>query len=164
MNRKWLAAYTRSRQEHRVARQLHEQGIANLLPLYEKFSRWSDRIQRVQAPLFPGYVFVNIEDRERAHVLRTPGVVKIVSSAGKPYSLPDHEVEILRACLQRPSEVEPHPYLRVGHRVRIRYGPFAGWDGILVEKKNSARVVVNVEQIMQAVAVNIHLADIEAAS
>lgn len=161
-NRRWLAAYTRSRQENCVALQLQRKDLPVLLPTYEKYSRWSDRIRRVSMPLFPGYVFVGVADGERALVLQTSGVVNLVSSAGRPCPLPDDEVEILRRCLLCPSEVEPHPYARVGHKVRISSGPFAGWEGTLVGKKNSARVVVTVDQIMQSVAINVHLADIEA--
>ena len=28
--------------------------------------------------------------------------------------------------------VEPHPFLRIGQRVRVKHGPFAGWEGILL--------------------------------
>lgn len=164
MNRRWLAAYTRSRHENAVAAQLQRKGLRYLLPLYERYSRWSDRVQRVMLPLFPGYVFVHVAECERAQVLQTYGVVNVVSSAGKPCPLPEEDVEILRACTAVSSDVEPHPYLKEGRRIRIRYGPFAGCEGILVEKKNSARVVVTIDQIMQAFAINIHLADIEAVS
>jgi transcription antitermination factor NusG len=163
MDRSWLAAYTRSRHEVRVATQLKQKEISFLLPLYEKFNRWSDRIQRIHSPLFPGYVFVHAHQSERCQVLQTEGVVNIVSRGGKPCILRRDEVEILRACMARPSDIAPHPYLRTGQRVCIRYGPFAGCEGILVEKVNAARVVVTIEQIMQAFAINVHLADIEAA-
>ena len=58
-NRCWLAAYTRSRHESQVAGQLHAKGVESLLPTYEKFSRWSDRVRRSKAPLFPGYLTNN---------------------------------------------------------------------------------------------------------
>ncbi len=162
MDRKWFAAYTRSRQENRVAAQLQQRNLLFLLPTYEKFSRWSDRIHRLQNPLFPGYVFVHTNENERVQVLRTQGVVNIVSSGGKPCPLNEEEMQMLRTCGAHSSEVEPHPYLKVGRRVRILHGPFSGREGLLVEKKNSARVIVSLEHILQAVALNIHLADIEA--
>jgi transcription antitermination factor NusG len=162
MSRNWLAAYTRSGHETSVGAQLRQKDLTFLLPLYQKFSRWSDRVKRIQTPLFPGYVFVNVDDHERIRVLQTPGVVNIVSVAGKPSKLSAQDIEVLRTCVVRPCDVQPHPYLKVGRRVRVRNGPFSGCEGILVEKKNSARVIVAVEHIMEAVAINIHLADIEA--
>jgi transcription antitermination factor NusG len=159
--RSWLAAYTRSRHENRVTSQLSCKGVESLLPTYAKFSRWSDRIRRSQAPLFPGYVFVHVSDAERIAVLQTVGVVNLVSVGGKAVRLGDEEVERLRACAARPSEVSPHPYLKLGHRVRVKHGPFAGWEGILVEKQNSARLVITVDQIMKAVSINLNGADVE---
>ncbi|MGC2108156.1 MAG: UpxY family transcription antiterminator [Candidatus Korobacteraceae bacterium] len=157
----WLAAYTRSEHEHRVAEQLRVKNLEFLLPTYEKLVRWSDRIKRSQAPLFPGYVFVHVADNERVPVLQTAGVVNIVSSGGRAARLNAEEVERLRACSLRASEVEPHPYLRIGQRVRVKHGPFVGWEGTLVEKQNSRRLVITVEQIMKSIAVNLHGADVE---
>lgn len=164
LKRLWLAAYTRPRHETSVAAQLGQKKISLLLPLYRKYSRWSDRVQHINTPLFPGYVFVQVDEADRIQVLRTNGVIKIVSSGGRPSPIAEEDVAVLRACVARPSDVEPYPYLKEGHRVRIRCGPFAGWEGVLVQKQNSARVVVRIQQIMQAVAITIHLADIEAAS
>ena len=158
----WLAAYTRSRHEHRVADQLRLKNLEFLLPTYERLARWSDRIQRSEAPLFPGYIFVHVSAQERVPVLETGGVVHLVSAAGKPAVLSEEDVERLRACLSRSSDVEPHPYLRIGHRVRVKHGPFAGWEGTLVEKQNSLRLVITVDQIMKSVAINLHGADVEA--
>jgi len=157
----WLAAYTRSRHEGRVAEQLTAKEIVSLLPTYERFSRWSDRIRRSQSPLFPGYVFVHVSNEERVPVLQTSGVVNIVSVAGKPARLGEDEIERVRACGTHGHLVEPHPFLRIGHRVRVKHGPFAGWEGILVEKQNGARLVITVEQIMKSVAINLHGADVE---
>ncbi len=159
--RSWLAAYTRSRYEHEVARQFSQKNLENLLPTYERLSRWSDRIKRTRMPLFPGYVFVRIDESDRVPVLQTLGVVHLVSVAGEPAILSDEEVDRLRACLQA-DDVEPHPYLRVGTRVRVKHGPFAGWEGTLVDKQNSRRLVVTIEQIQQSIAINLHTADVEA--
>ena len=158
----WLAAYTRSRHERRVAEQLRLKNVEILFPTFQRLARWSDRIQRLEAPLFPGYVFVNVSAQERVPVLETSGVVHLVSTAGKPAILPDEDVERLRTCASRGGDVEPHPYLRIGHRVRVKHGPFAGWEGTLVEKQNALRLVINVDQIMKSVAINIHGADVEA--
>jgi transcription antitermination factor NusG len=159
--RRWLAAYTRSRHEGRVAEQLTAKEIVSLLPTYERFSRWSDRVRRSQSPLFPGYVFVQVSNQERVPVLQTSGVVNIVSVGGKPAPLAEEEIERVRACGKHEGLVEPHPFLRIGHRVRVKHGPFAGWEGILVEKQNGARLVITVEQIMKSVAINLHGADVE---
>ena len=162
--RLWLAAYTRARHECTVARQLEQKNVEFLLPTYTRLSRWSDRVKRILAPLFPSYVFVHVSNDERVRVLQTAGVVNLVSVAGKPAPLRDDEVAMLGACMARPNDVKPYPFLRVGQRVRVKHGPFAGWEGILTCRKNATRLVVSVEQIMQSVAVNLDGAEVEALS
>jgi transcription antitermination factor NusG len=157
----WLAAYTRSRHEQKVGQQLEQKNLEYLLPTYARLTRWSDRIKRVTAPLFPGYIFVHISESERLPLLETVGIVHLVSTAGEPAVLSDEEVARLRSCCVSAGGVEPYPYLKIGRRVRVTHGPFAGWEGMLVEKQNSRRLVVTVEQIMQSVTINIHNADVE---
>ncbi len=157
----WLAAYTRARHESVVVRQFQQKGLDTLLPTYRRLSRWSDRIRRSNMPLFPGYVFVRVDDRERQRVLQTAGVVSIVCCGGRPVPLSEADVEKLRLCTANPSAVEPHPYLRIGQRVRVKHGPFQGWEGVLVEKKNSTRLVISVEQIMKSVSIDLNGADVE---
>ncbi len=159
--RQWLAAYTRPRHESQVAEQLGVKGVESLLPTYERFTRWSDRVRRSKEPLFPGYVFVHVSNDERVPVLQTTSVVNIVSVAGRPAPLREDEIERLRTCGVHAGLVEPHPFLRIGHRVRVKHGPFAGWEGVLVEKQNGSRLVIAIEQIMKSVAINIHGADVE---
>jgi transcription antitermination factor NusG len=160
-SRCWLAAYTRSRHEQQVARQLKQKEMEYFLPSYERLARWSDRIKRVPTPLFPGYVFVNVSHAERVAVLETAGVVELVSRAGQAVPLSQQEIDRLRVCSSRARGIEPHPYLKIGRRVRVKYGPFAGWEGTLIEKQNSRRLVITIEQILQAVAINIDGADVE---
>jgi len=161
-SRLWFAAYTRSRHEHCVAQQLRMKEVEHLLPTYERVARWSDRVKRSRAPLFPGYLFVHVADAERVRVLQTDGVVNLVSRAGKAVPLSAGEVELLRVCCSQAHSIEPHPYLKIGQRVRVKHGPFCGWEGTLLEKQNSRRLVIAIEQIMKAVAINIDGVDIEA--
>jgi transcription antitermination factor NusG len=160
--RYWLAAYTRSRHEQQVAQQLQHKNVECLLPTYERLARWSDRVKRSRTPLFPGYVFVQVDDAERVRVLETSGVVSLVSRAGHAVQLSREEISQLRACCLQGGSIEPHPYLKIGRRVRVLHGPFCGWEGTLVEKQNSRRLVITIEQIMKAVAINIDGADVEA--
>jgi transcription antitermination factor NusG len=57
--------------------------------------------------------------------------------------------------------VEPHPFLAVGDRVRVKFGPLAGLEGFLIQKKNQTRFVLSMSLIMQAVSVEVDSADVE---
>ena len=160
--RHWLAAYTRSQHEGAVARQLEAKAVGFLLPTYLKSSHWSDRVRQALAPLFPSYVFVHVSLEERVRVLQTAGVVNFVSVGGRPAALREEDVALLRECAARPEAFQPHAFLQIGQRVRVMHGPFAGWEGVLTGRKNAARLVVSLEQIMRSVAVDLDGADVEA--
>lgn len=161
-DRHWLAAYTRAQHETSVARQLEAKAVSFLLPTHIKTSRWSDRVRHAAAPLFPCYVFVHVSPDERVRVLQTSGVVNIVSVGGRPAPLREEEVALLRECAARPEAFQPHAFLQIGQRVRVKQGPFAGWEGVLTGRRNAARLVVSLQQIMQSVAVDLAGADVEA--
>ena len=160
----WYAAYTRANHEKRVAAELHARGLDHFLPLYSSVRRWKDRRVSLKLPLFPGYVFVRLALRERLSVLQVPSVVRLVGFNGLPTALPDQEIEILRSGLGQTSQAQPHPFLTVGRRVRITGGPFAGLEGLLKRKKTSLRVVVSLELIQRAVAVEVDIADLAPSS
>jgi transcription antitermination factor NusG len=160
---RWYAAYTAPRHEKYVSQQMDGRRIHCFLPLYRSMRRWKDRRKQVDLPLFPGYVFVHMALQERLQVLQLAGVVQLVSFSGKPAAIPDQEIESLRSGLVGNLRAEPHPYLTVGRRVRIRAGSVAGVEGILVRRKQKFRVVLSLELIQRSVAIEVDEADIEPA-
>jgi transcription antitermination factor NusG len=158
----WYAAYTSANHEKRVAKQLEERALEHFLPLYQSVRRWKDRRVRLDLPLFPGYVFVRLVLRDRLMILQIPGVAKLVGFNGTPTALPEGEIESLRTSLAEGLRAEPHRFLTVGRRVRVKNGPLGGMLGILVKRKNRARLVVSVQLIQRAMAVEIDEADLEA--
>lgn len=158
----WYAVYTTSRHEKRVAEHFSHREIDHYLPLYRTERKWKDGSRvTLQLPLFPGYIFVHIPRIERIRVLSVPGALAIVGgTGGEPAPLPDAAIEGLRRGLEV-RQAEPHPLLTVGQRARIRSGAFEGMEGVVVKKKNSFRVVLTLEQIMQSIAVEVAEADLE---
>jgi transcription antitermination factor NusG len=158
---RWYVAHTCANHEKRVAIQLGQRSVEHFLPLYDSVRRWKDRRMKLQLPLFPGYVFVRLPLRERLKVLQVPGVARLISFNGQPAVLPDGEVEALRAGLVTQLRVEPHPYLTVGRRVRVKSGAFKGVEGILIRKKNACRVVLSLDLIMKSASVEVDASDLE---
>jgi transcription antitermination factor NusG len=101
-----------------------------------------------------------VSPREKLRVLQIPSVVRLVGFNGVPAALSDAEMEVLQQGLNSKLRIEPHPFLTVGRRVRIRSGPFAGLQGILLRKKNGCRLVLSVELIKRAIAVDVDGADV----
>jgi transcription antitermination factor NusG len=161
---RWFAVYTTPRHEKHLSDMLTERQIETFLPLYRATRQWKkSRPVVLELPLFPAYVFVRIARHARGAVLGTPGVLSIVGSAREPWPLPDFEIDALRSGLLE-RKIEPHPFLIVGERVRIKAGMMAGVEGVLVRKKNEFRVVLTLDAIMQSVAVEVDADDVEPVS
>jgi transcription antitermination factor NusG len=158
---RWYAAYTNPRHEKRVGQQMEGHRIDCFVPLYKSVRRWKDRRKQLELPLFPGYVFVHMALKDRLEVLRLPGVVQLVSFNGKPAALPDIEIDALRERLIRNVHAEPHPYLKIGKRVRVHSGPIAGLEGVLVRRKDKFRVVISIHMIQRSIAVEVDESEIK---
>ena len=157
----WYAIQTRSRHEKVVRDQLAAKGITHLLPLWRKRSAWKDRIKVVEVPLFGGYLFSYFALQDRMAVLETIGVVRIVSVSSKPVPVPDEQIAAVRTMVEQRLPYDPHPYLAEGMRVRIKRGVLVGAEGILIAKKQKHRLVISVDLIQQAVAVDVDSVDVE---
>lgn len=161
LERHWYALHTLSNHEKRVEQYLQSKGVETFLPLCTVVKRWKNRTTaKVHLPLFSGYAFVHIMTPERVRVLSVPGVLSIVGIAGKPTPLLDAEIETLRVGLHL-RRVDPHPYLNIGNRARIRSGPLTGLEGIVVRKDDRLRIVLTLDQIMRSVAVHVDAEELE---
>jgi len=155
----WYAIYTCANQEKRVAQQLERRSLEYFLPLYETMRRWQDRRVRLDLPLFPGYVFIQLALCNRLEVLQIPGVVRLVGFNGHPTPLPVEDIETIRACGTRRHRLYPHWYVQRGQRVRILSGPLEGLTGVVVRQRNRTRFVISLELLMRSVGVDVDVAD-----
>ena len=105
-------------------------------------------------------IFVRIERGQRTAVLGTPGVFSLVGSAREAWELPEREVEALRSAILL-RKLEPHPYLVIGERARVRSGMLAGLEGVIVRRKNNLHIVISLDQIMRSVAIEVEADELE---
>jgi transcription antitermination factor NusG len=156
----WFAVSTIPRHEKRVSELMGQHDIETFFPVYRAERQWKKRAPVIlDLPLFPTYIFARIGHPQKSRVLNTPGVISIVGNGKEPLPIPGGEIETLRAGLrERPAE--PHLHLAIGDRVRIKSGPLAGLDGILVFKRNRFRMVLAINLIMQSISVEIDLEEL----
>jgi transcription antitermination factor NusG len=159
--RNWYAVFTLPQNEKSAAKQLALREVEAFLPTYETTKVWKNR-QRVktQLPLFPTYLFVHINSRQRTRVLESPGVIQIVGNSRERVPVPDAEIELLRAGV-RGRNMEPYRELAVGRKVRIKNGSMEGVEGVLVRKGNGLRFVLALEMINQFAAIEVDAEDLE---
>jgi len=140
--------------------QLQSKGYEDFLPLYRSRRQWSDRTKELEFPLFPGYLFCRFDYSDRLPVLITPGVKSVVTCGKIPAPVACEEVESLRRVVASGAAAEPWPYLSVGQKVQVREGPLAGLEGLLLQVKNSYRIVLSVELLRRSVAVELDRASV----
>ena len=157
----WYAAYTKHQHEKSAASQLEKKGFEILLPLYRATHKWKDRMQPVAMPVFPCYVFIRANLERKLAILQTPGIFWLLGSGGNAAVVPESDIEAIRKITTSAAAFEPHPYLKMGDRVRVIGGPIAGVEGILTRVKNRYRVVLSVDLLQQALAVEIDISSVE---
>jgi transcription antitermination factor NusG len=151
----WFALSVKHQHEKAVAEALGVLGVDHLLPLYRSSRAWSDRTREIDLPLFPGYVFAQLEADLRLHVLRIPSVTQIIGFGGKPAVVDPAEIAQIRAALESRLPLRPWPHLKAGDRVRVERGPLKGVEGLLLRERDHLRLVISVEILQRSVAVEI---------
>ena len=162
--KRWYALHTRSHYEKPVRIELTAKGIENFLPSVHEKHQWKDREKTVELPVFPGYVFVRIAkvENEILSVLRTTGAVRLLGGGGGIEPIPDAEIEGLQQLVDSKLPFLAHACLAAGDRVKVKRGPLRHVEGKLVRvNENRGRLVLAIEMLSRAVAVEVDLRDIE---
>ena len=112
-------------------------------PLNRVRKKWSDRVKWVEEPLFKSYVFVRVGEIELAKVRLVNGVVNFVYWLGKPATVKDKEIEIIRKFLNDYAEVQAIPLdLRADAKIKIRRGAFMDKEATVMKVMNNKVQVV----------------------
>ncbi len=155
INYPWYALRVRSRYERTVATHLQGRGYESLLPLYKCRRRWSDRFKEIELPLFPGYVFCQFNPLNRLPILSIPGVVHVVGVGRTPVPIDETEISAIQTAVKSGLPRQPWPFLQIGHRVRIEYGPLCGVEGILLGFRGRQRLVLSITLLQRSAAVQV---------
>jgi transcription termination/antitermination protein NusG len=155
VNHPWFALRVRHRCEHCSASALLHAEFTVCSPTYVSERRWSDRIKRVELPLFPGYIFCQVAPAQRYNVLAAPGVVQIVGIGNTPVPVQPQEMEGVLRSMQHGLRAEPAEMPRPEDRVLIQSGPFRGLEGVVVELKKSKRIILLMTLLQRAIAVEV---------
>ena len=155
----WYAIRVRREMEFNVARGLTGKGYEVFLPRTRATRRTSGALQECEVALFPGYLFCQISPHAQGNVITTPGVVAFVTCGGRPVELDSSEVRSLQQALAC-TTAQPHPYVRVGERVRIDRGALSGVEGVVLRTKDRYRLVITITMLQRAAAVEVDAATV----
>lgn len=149
----WWLIHSRPRCEKRMAAWLEGEGFKNELPLRQKVRVYPGKRVVFSHPIFPGYVFGAFPMEARAKVYASGHAAAIRAVVDQARLLRD--LEGLRRALASGLDLEVSPYLSIGQRVRITAGRLRGVEGRVVRQAGRTRLILSVELLQQAVAVEI---------
>ena len=152
----WYAVRVQSKFERVASTVLQDRGFEDFLPLYQASHQWSDRVKRLELPLFPGYLFCRIDlAKGLLPVVTAPGVLGLVSAGRHPLEIPEAEIETVRLVIQSGLPTIPWPGLQAGSPVLVERGPLAGVEGVVLSADKACKLIVSVTMLQRAVAVEI---------
>jgi transcription antitermination factor NusG len=150
---RWLALYTKARQEKSLSRELLKLRIPFYLPLVRKTNISRGRKRTSLTPLFAGYVFLCGSEEERLRALATNRICRILTVEDPDQLLFDlrqvHQLIAANAPLTVESRMAP------GQRVRVRQGAFAGLEGTVLKRRGETRLLVSINFLQQGASVEI---------
>lgn len=151
----WLALQVRTRGEVLVEGALRRKSFETFLPTYKEVRHYPGRVRKIDAALFPGYLFCRVDPSKRLSVLTTPGVYDVVRAGEKLLPVEEVELAAIRHLIALNSAVTPWAYLKTGQRVHVYRGPLAGIEGVLVSEKGNNRLVLSISLLQRSVSVEV---------
>jgi hypothetical protein len=156
----WWALYTRSRCEKELMRRLRALDIPHYGPLIERRHRSpKGRLTTSFVPLFANYVFLYGDANQRHQALTTNCVSRdLIVNDGVQLAA---DLGQLRRLIETGAPITPEAQLEPGTPVRVRSGPLAGQEGVVVQRRGETHLLVAVRFLQQGATVQIDLTDVE---
>ena len=158
---------TQPNAENKAAVHLGRQGFVTYLPRYFKRRRHARRVEVVSAPLFPRYLFVQIDiavQRWRS-IYSTVGVSQLVGHSDTPTPVSEQVVTTLKSREDAAGNIhlDHKPVFRVGDKIHVLDGVFADCLGLYEGMKDSDRVAILLDLLGRKVRVVVDVASVTAA-
>ena len=96
----WYVIHTKPRGEKKAEEQLLSLGIKAYCPTRNEIRLWSDRKKRIQVPVLPSMVLVNIDEKDINRVYECPLVLRYMFWLGKRAVVRQSEVDVLKKYLE----------------------------------------------------------------
>jgi len=149
----WYVLYIKPRCEKKMAGYCEAHGIEYELPLREETKIYQRRKVTVHKPVFPGYVFLRFPALSKLSVLKSNLVVRILPVDDQARF--QKELQQICQALAIDPTLDASAAFQAGRRVLIKSGPFQGVEGVVQVVKGKTKVVLNVDIIGRAVAVEV---------
>jgi transcription antitermination factor NusG len=162
LEKKWYVIHTKPKCEKKVCEQVERKGIETYLPLIDTIRYWSDRKKKVKVPLFPGYVLIYGDDKERYEAISdTAGALRYVMYRKRPAVVSDDEIKNIRISMQIPEKVRiEQKNLVLGDFVEITHGVFRGLKGFITQTRGNYKLIVNITELETSFSIQLSNAEV----
>jgi transcriptional antiterminator RfaH len=150
---RWYVLHVKPRCEKKMAEYCVVNALTHDLPLREETKIYQRRRVTVHKPVFPGYIFVAFDAEQRLTVLKSNAVVHILSVVNQEQLI--HELAQIDQALSVDPSLDACAAFQAGKRVLIRSGPFQGLEGVVQMVRGKTKVILNVEMIGRALALEV---------
>lgn len=155
----WFVVQTQVNSETKAAHNLLRQGFEVYLPRYLKRRAHARKVERVPAPLFPRYMFVQIDlaTQRWQSIQSTFGVSHLVLNGSKPASVTDGVISTLKSREddQGLIKLDRSNRFAVGDKVRVLAGAFVDSLGLLEELGDRDRIAILLDFLGRKVRVSL---------
>jgi len=154
--RVWSVLHVRPRCEKKLADYCLTQGVASYLPLRKRLHKYGARERTFYSPLFPGYVFCLSLPDAAANITQNRYVANHLDVLDQEGLV--RQLRQIQKALEIGHDIEVMPCIQEGKVVSVVSGPLKGLEGVVCRIKGKTKVVINVEMIDRAIAVEVEAA------
>lgn len=157
--KRWYVAQTHIRAECKALSHLRRQGFSTYLPQYLKRRRHARRTDWVPRPLFPRYIFIEMDlhcTRWRA-IRSTVGITDLVCHGDRPAPVPPGVVDDIRRREDTKGMIAVAREARfaTGDVVRITAGPLAEQVALFQRASDEERVILLLDMLGRRMSVEV---------
>ena len=138
---KWYVIHTKPRGEKKAEDQLLSLGINAYCPTRNEIRLWSDRKKRIDVPVLPSMILVNIDDKDINRVFDSSKVVRYMFWLGKRAVVTQSEVDVLKKYLNRHYNILESKSMNIKVGDQFKLPSFNNESGIVNRiSKNNLRI------------------------
>ena len=155
----WFVAHTRPRCEKKLVQECTRGSVEATLPCYQNVRKYQGKTKVFDKPIFPGYVFLFMPPQRRQFVAQSQNVATLLTVPDQ--TVFERQLQDVLTALEAKVPIQLAPEIGLGKSVRIKRGPLAGMQGWVESRYGMCTVLLRLDFIGQAAAIQMHADDLE---
>ena len=155
----WYVAHVRPRCEKKLVEHGKIYNFSTTLPTYSSTKKYRGKVVTFQKPLFPGYVFLQLNRKTREVAIQSNYVANMLEVIDQE-EFKDQLSDILFA-LEQNVDIRVEPMIGKGNRVMIKSGSLQGQEGWVEDRFGMTTVLLRLDFIGQAAAIKVDASILE---